>query len=397
MDDEFGEIRPYVDTEVPKELEVLLGDDELIKELSDLAEKYGSGVVRHMPEFIRKIGIQLLLRNEVRGASDIGGFQRVVRNRVTQIIEGSKHGFSYEGIDNLRDETGRIDPRGFMFVSTHRDVTLDAVLLNYALGQEGIPTAKYAYRDTFASVPWVAQFMRLTQGYLVNTQFDSQGDRYESHVNLSKYIEIERSRGINLQIAERLGRTKDGIDDANPVVIRMMYRAQEVLGEAGIPFSEYIRRLNIVPVSVSYAVDPTDVMKAKEVLWNIEHRGETYPKSRDEDKKSMIAGIFGFEGARLTFGTPLREEYENARQVADELDVQIQSMHHLWASNYIGLAHDKELPLHIGAEVRRTTPFSFLEEQAFLARLDAMDPELRPLVTRAYANPVINKRRHGLF
>ena len=84
-------------------------------------------------------------------------------------------------------------------------------------------------------------------------------------------------------MAQREGRTKDGNDHTQQGVLKMLGH-----GRKDDSVAEYLSNLKIVPVSISYEFDPTDVLKMPEILAK---RMETiYIKSANEDFKSILKG-----------------------------------------------------------------------------------------------------------
>ena len=83
-------------------------------------------------------------------------------------------------------------------------------------------------------------------------------------------------------------------------------------------------RAQIVPVSVSYELDPCALRKAHE-LSVIEQLGH-YDKSDEEDVQSIVIGLVGRKGrVHLHFGEPMRGRFDSAEAAAQALDVAILS------------------------------------------------------------------------
>ena len=58
-----------------------------------------------------------------------------------------------------------------------------------------------------------------------------------------------------------------------------------------MPLKEYFKKLKIVPISISYENDPTDMLKMPELL--AKAREETYVKQKNEDFRTLMSGIMG--------------------------------------------------------------------------------------------------------
>ena len=77
-----------------------------------------------------------------------------------------------------------------------------------------------------------------------------------------------------------------------------------------------------MPVSISYEFDPCDLSKAKE-LHTTEVEG-SYDKADSEDIRSIVDGIVGYKGnVHVAFGKILDGEFDSAKAVAEQIDVQI--------------------------------------------------------------------------
>jgi hypothetical protein len=94
-------------------------------------------------------------------------------------------------------------------------------------------------------------------------------------MRLSDYIRWTiTEKGESIWIAQRNGRTKDGVDATDQGIIKMFSMAGD------------IEDLNIVPLVVSYEWEPCDVLKAAE-LAAMERDGH-YEKRPGEDLHSIL-------------------------------------------------------------------------------------------------------------
>ncbi|MEM9397253.1 MAG: glycerol acyltransferase, partial [Pseudomonadota bacterium] len=140
----------------------------------------------------------------------------------------------------------------------------------------------------------------------------------------------------------------------------------------------------IVPVAVSYELDPCDATKARELL-QLETTG-SYKKTGDEDVSSIGLGISGSKGrVHVHFGTPLQQGFESPEQVAAAIDDQIISGYRLfstnhWAYNRLYGQIDPPPGLEVGSVSRST----------FEARIDAMPAREQRFALANYANALRN-------
>ena len=196
-------------------------------------------------------------------------------------------------------------------------------------------------------------------------------------------------------MAQREGRTKDGNDRTQQGVLKMLAMAKK-----DESLADYFSKLKIVPVSISYEFDPTDVLKLPEILAK---RMETiYIKSANEDFKSILKGALGNKGRiHISAGEPvsaaaLKEIEEKSGSVNEQLqnltasiDHRIHSNYILWPSNYI--AFDL-----LNSSTMFAEHYTLKEKRQFERRLTRRVDFKNALEVNSYllmyANPVINQK-----
>ena len=145
-------------------------------------------------------------------------------------------------------------------------------------------------------------------------------------------------------------------------------------------FSVFIKSRNIIPVAVSYEKDPCDRLKAWE-LHRKNKRGE-HKKRKNEDFVSMTMGITRNKGrVHIAFGKPLVGELADERAVAQEIDAAIHQQYKLWPTNYI--AYDE-----IYHTQKYSDKYNSEEKTSFIARYNNLNPAVRQILFKTYANPV---------
>ena len=186
-------------------------------------------------------------------------------------------------------------------------------------------------------------------------------------------------------IAHREGRAKDGLDRTEPAIIKMLAMSQRKSGES---FSEFIASMNIVPVAISYELDPCDALKAAE-LHEVATTG-AYEKAEHEDVASIATGIRGTKGlVHVAFGTPLCEGFESPEAVAEELDRQILTHYRLHGTNLYAwrMLHDADPALDLGdGELSGSCG-----EAEFRQRMQSISAAHRPFALGIYANAIASK------
>lgn len=359
--DKFSDIRPYNDEEIQPAIQRVIKSEEFIEAILSF----------RFPKLSKFFGIALkpLLRRYFSykwgRINSIDQMQEVVGIYLQHMIDSTTSKFTYSGLENL-------DPsKNYLFVSNHRDIAMDPSFVNWALFSEKFNTVRIAIGDNLLSKPYVSDLMRMNKSFIVKRSVTGMREMMKSLSHLSAYIFTSLQEDSSIWIAQREGRAKDGADKTEPAIIKMFY----VNGKKqNIPFNEYIKLLNIVPVAVSYEFDPCDQQKARE-LYEKAELGE-YKKSEFEDIESIVSGIIGQKGhVHVAFGKPLKGEFENADEVAEEIDKQIYQNYYLHPSNLIAAEQDVDNLLTQDIE-------------EFKARIQAIKPELQEAVLKMYANPV---------
>ena len=163
-------------------------------------------------------------------------------------------------------------------------------------------------------------------------------------------------------------------------------------------FCGLIDRLNIVPVALSYEFDPCDVLKAREL--HAQATRGAYVKPPGEDLISLVRGLGGFKGrVTVSFGDRLDGSYETPEAVAEEIDRQILSNLVLYPMNFLALRSlaERDASEEIRAAWQAVSPaLGDISDPRFDERLEACPEDWRGEWLAMYANPLLNKLRHGL-
>ncbi|MDR0766362.1 MAG: acyltransferase [Odoribacteraceae bacterium] len=316
MTDRFDDIRPYRDDEIPAAMHRVTAN-ALFPGIS--AFVYPGRDVEEV-------------RRAIRGYRSVDEFQsRAMKAFVEQVIARSVARFSYTGTRALDRE------KAYLFVSNHRDITLDSSFLQYALHREGFRTTEITFGSNLMSSPLIVDIGKSNKMFT----FARGGTFRAFHANsrrLSAYIRHAiTGRGTSIWIAQRDGRTKDGRDVTNKGIISMFR-----LSSPGDPV-DALTALNITPVSISYEWEPCDLLKALEIYHS---RKERYVKKPGEDLHAILTGITAAKGrVHLNIGKPLAESDllplavpSPARfneRVAALVDRQVNGLYSLTCNNYI--------------------------------------------------------------
>ncbi|MBO5769868.1 MAG: 1-acyl-sn-glycerol-3-phosphate acyltransferase [Spirochaetales bacterium] len=312
--------------------------------------------------------------NGIKEVKTYTDFQRNVTAGVfiPTILQKTTTGFSVSGAEN-------IDPnKGYLFVSNHRDIILDCMLLDYALLLSNKPFCEMAVGDNLMANKFIEDIFRINGGIIVRRELPMR-EKYKESMKLSEYfVDVVSQENTSIWVAQKSGRSKDGIDNTQPAIIKMLYLSKK---GSGVSFSELIKSVNIVPIAISYQYDPNDINKGREETVKAQNDGK-YEKKKYEDIISMVRGLRCPKGhIHVAIGKPLDGEYENADEVAREIDRQIHTNYKLFNTNYI--AYD-----YLENTDRFKDFYDGLNPEDFLAAYNHLSDDVRSFVLNSYANPV---------
>jgi glycerol-3-phosphate O-acyltransferase len=315
----------------------------------------------------------------MRGVNSVYDFQMRIASYMQRMIRTTTDTFEVEGLDRLEHD------QAYLFIGNHRDIALDPAFVNYALYQAGRSTVRIAIGDNLLQKPYVSDLMRLNKSFIVPRSAKGKRAMLAAYQQLSSYIRHSIGEdNHSIWMAQREGRAKDGIDRADPAIIKMLTMSGRQADKQA-KLGDIIRELRMVPVSISYEYDPCDLQKARELY--AMHTEGAYQKIEFEDIRSIVAGITGAKGRiKLTFGTPLSADFESPEAVAQEIDQQVMKGYHLFPSHQLALEASGLAP-----DLVDLTEVTDIDRQRFHARLAEVPTHLRDWWLAQYANPVLNR------
>lgn len=368
MSDPFAAIRPFNDDEIRPVIDRLLRSRDFLTALLRL--RMGAGSL-YFAYLLRPL-LSLYLRRQLRNVRSVEDLQLLMKRYIGKMINDTTAGLTVSGLDSLDAS------RAYLFISNHRDITIDPAITNYALHHAGHRTLRIAIGDNLLTESWVADVMRLNKSFIVQRSARGLRELLAASRLLSSYIrQSVQEDNAPVWIAQREGRAKDGIDRTEPAIVKMLSLSRDRKTEA---FGDHVASLRIVPVSISYELDPCDALKAHELAQR-EATG-SYAKTDREDITSIGRGIAGSKGrVHVAFGTPLGSEFETPADVASAIDAQILRNYRLRPTNLWAYETLHGRP----PQVPEITEGS-CSERAFRERIDAMPEADRPFALAAYAN-----------
>jgi hypothetical protein len=165
---------------------------------------------------------------------------------------------------------------------------------------------------------------------------------------------------------------------------------------------ESLKKLDIVPLSISYEYDPCDFLKAQE--FQLKRDIKDYKKSKQDDLINMLTGIQGYKGnVSFRFCKPLNEkidllsETQNRstllQEIADLIDEEIFKNYEIYPINYIAYDilknSDRFSDKYTAKE--RDIFVEYVNKQVDKIKIDNKDVDfLETKIIEMYANILIN-------
>ncbi len=381
---DFDAIRPYSDEETAPAIRRLLDDQEFL----DMVGRFKSPTLaRWAPAVLRGFTRRWLARH-FGGITRVDDLQAHLSRYVGELVEHTTTRVTHSGLERLDKHSP------YLFISNHRDIVFDPMVVNYLLFQNGFHTTRIAIGDNLLQNRVFAEMMRLNKSFVVRRNLTSPREMRDAYMTLSSFINHSIDTNHSIWIAQREGRAKDGLDHTDPALIKMFYMSQK---KSGLGFGEAMNRLHIVPVSIAYEYDPCDADKAREL--EIRARTGSYTKAEGEDSEQIVKGLRGFKGhVHVHFGTPIHDAPDSPKELAARIDREMHANYHLHASNLVAYqmrgvhpdAHATPESVSDAVVTAETwSPADLAAAEAEMERrLAACEPAIRPYLLDMYANPV---------
>lgn len=331
------------------------------------------------------------LKNVILSLKSIDDFQVMVMTKlVERAIDMTVRTFSYDGVANIDKDVK------FLALSNHRDIILDPAITQTVLYKNGIPMTEIAVGDNLIQNKYIEYLVRSNRMIKVIRGVSAR-ELYLSSQMLSKYIRMSVVSGkSSIWLAQRQGRTKNGYDTTEQGLLKML----DMSGRPG-EFKRNFEELNIIPMSISYQIEPCDILKARELVIS---KNQKYVKAPGEDLHSIMVGVTQQKGnIHLNIGRPLSSEEISLAALCDKNDryqyirhavnFRIVDGYRLWNNNYI--AYDLLNGTTRFADKYTQAELEWFEE--YMAKqMETVEPELdrealRHIFLEIYANPIVTK------
>ena len=378
----FDDIRPYNDSEV-KEAVVRIAENPLLEKISSYL----------FPDKSAEAFKQLLL-----SCSTVNDFQvKIMSQVVARILAGTSKQLTFGGLENFKGD------KKFLIITNHRDIVLDSAIIQLVLHKHNIQTTEIAVGDNLISSSFIEDITR-TNKMIKVIRNTTPREIYASSQKLSQYIRQSVSTdSSSIWIAQRNGRTKDGLDMTEQGLLKML----DMSGEGD--FLQNFAELSIMPASISYEYEPCDVQKAMEMYVS---KRRKYVKSENEDLNSILTGIMQPKGnIHIEFTEPITlaeleeaaslDKNERFQYVAKCMDNRICSTFKLWKNNYIAFdmlnGGSKYADMYTAADKQAFEQYMAAKlamvQKDVEAEEDGNMKELEEIFLSIYANPIVSKQQ----
>jgi hypothetical protein len=369
----FDDIRPFNDSEVNQYLRLLIQDEGFQRIL----------------QFIFKDQVKIdqikFMLTQVTTVKDLQ-LKFVYQLVEDLILKRSTDGLTSSGLEHLDKNAS------YLFISNHRDIILDSAIMNYLIVLEGMNTTEIAIGNNLLIEKWIEYTVKLNRAFVVRRNLPVR-ELLMASKKLSEYIRRDITvQNTSVWIAQREGRTKDGNDKTQQALLKMLNLSNTK------EFAEGFRELRIVPLSISYEIEPCGISKVAELY---KKQTEGFEKTQEDDLRSMGEGLVRPKGrVHFGFGEPITNQVFESdepisaqiEKLADHIDQKIYSNFQLWPNNYIAedILNNQRLNSEHYTQEQYAQFVSMLEEA--VTSIPGDSEIIKSMFLQMYVNPILNKR-----
>lgn len=327
-----------------------------------------------------------ILRNTLNTIHGVEDFQkRVMFPAIRSILGKTTKGMTYNGLEWF--ESGR----AYTMLSSHRDIVLDSAFIQYIFLDNDLPLSEIAVGDNLIYNQFVEDLMRSNRMIKV-VRGGQPRELYTFSKHLSSYIRmrLHDEHPASVWISHRNGRTKDGNDETEQGLLKMLSMS------GPDDFAANIKELSIMPVAVSYEYESCGLKKAYE-NYIVQMMGR-YLKRPGEDLESIVLGIMQQKGhVHVAFCKPLTDveidacaaldKNERFRALARIVDERIHKAWRIWPTNVAAaelLRGDKPSDPHVTQQFEQ----NIQEDIDTLPRNPDLRRTIRENLLKIYAAPL---------
>jgi len=193
-------LRPYTDEQIPAAMQRIAAH----RYFPDVAAMIFPGITP--AEAIRKV-------LEVKTVHQFQMEWMYAFNK--RVIDSTIESFTYHFSHGIGPD------KGYLYISNHRDIILDTSLLQMVFVYQGLPTSMITYGDNLIVNQLADDLARSNKMFKV-VRKGNKRELFKNSVLLSEFLRSCIRHGNSCWIAQRNGRTKDGLDKTAPALVKMM-------------------------------------------------------------------------------------------------------------------------------------------------------------------------------
>lgn len=373
QEDNFDLIRPYSDKEVREAIPRIIND---------------SGF-KPMMNFLFEEDEQRSVTEALKKSTNVKEFQKnFTLPCIKTVVEKTSDETTCSGLDKLKNN------ESYLFIANHRDIALDSSILGMHMINNDFTPPAMTWGSNLELSQFIVDLGKCNQMITVFRD-GSPKEILRNSKRLSQFINNMISSGErSVWIAQSKGRTKDGRDHVDASILKMLILS-------GVNNAKQaLKNLNLIPVTISYELEPCGAMKVREVF--LSKQEGAYVKEKDEDLQSILGGFVMNKGRiHVDIGRPINNLIEQlddsltnneiVSEVASIIDKETHQNYKLWPTNY--LAYDYLEQTDKFKEFYNDKTREDLETrcQAIYSLIDDDKEMLRKLFYQMYANPVYSK------
>lgn len=355
----FEHISAYDNDDVPQAIQDLIQDAEFLNIISSLPENLQS------------------IRNKLPHIRTILEFQReIIYPFADWIVKTTIEELTYSGLENLSPEVS------YLFISNHRDIVMDPLLINYILHKASFPTTQIGIGNNLLIKPWIEKLVRLNKSFVVHRNLKGKKLLIELHrlSNYIRYVLLEKKESV--WIAQREGRAKNGIDETQISLLKML----------NLAFKKNPGHYAIVPVAFSYEFDPCDALKAKELY--LKCHVKSFAKKTYDDLLHMKLGLLENKGkVHVHFDKMIRTEFplttSNFDILKNKIDTAIQKNFKLFDTHIYAFKRLYDSRFEENPEIY-SRAINYFKQQKQVYGLNEV---IEKILLQMYANPLLKKKK----
>ena len=125
-----------------------------------------------------KFFVKQRLISRVKTIHTIDDYQQVFKGLMEKVVQESISTFSVNGLQCLNQHDS------YLYISNHRDISLDAALLALNLHQSGFKTFNIAVGNNLMEQTWASDLFRLNKSFIIQRSGGTKKEVYLSLIHI---------------------------------------------------------------------------------------------------------------------------------------------------------------------------------------------------------------------